>query len=168
MTTSTGSGYLRPAFLGGLTMGVLSALPIVSAANLCCCLWVACGGLLAAYLLQQDRADVITAGDGALVGLLAGIIGALIQFALSIPIELLVGPIERQMLERMRDLSGSMPQGGPWGGSGPGAFGVVALRVLGLIFSLVIGSTVSTVAGVVGAALFARRPEPLPVDGSRP
>jgi len=56
---------------------VLSALPIVGAANACCCLWVVSGGLLAAYLLQQDRQQPITAGDGAIVGLLAGISGAI-------------------------------------------------------------------------------------------
>ena len=32
-------------------MGVLSALPIVSAGNYCCCLWVISGGLVAAYVL---------------------------------------------------------------------------------------------------------------------
>jgi hypothetical protein len=40
----------QPALFGGLVMGVLSALPIVSAGNWCCCLWVVSGGLVA-----QDR-----------------------------------------------------------------------------------------------------------------
>ena len=46
---------LQPALLGGVFIGVLSALPIVSAGNLCCCLWVLSGGALAAYLLQQNQ-----------------------------------------------------------------------------------------------------------------
>ena len=37
----------RSAALGGLFIGVLSALPIVGAANCCCCLWVVSGGALA-------------------------------------------------------------------------------------------------------------------------
>jgi len=45
------SSKLQPALLGGTFLGILSALPIVSAANLCCCLWVVAGGVLAAYLL---------------------------------------------------------------------------------------------------------------------
>jgi hypothetical protein len=149
------SSYLQPALLGGLVMGVLSALPIISAGNLCCCLWVITGGLLAAYLLQQNRSGPITAADGAIVGLLAGLIGATCQFVLSIPIGLLVGPVERQLLERLREMSGSgiaefnLDRG-------PGLVGVVLLRLVAFVFTLVVGSIVSTLAGVVGAVLFAK------------
>ena len=31
---------LQPALLGGLFIGVLSALPIISAGNCFCCMWV--------------------------------------------------------------------------------------------------------------------------------
>lgn len=162
------SGYFQPALLGGLVMGVLSALPIVSAGNVCCCLWVVSGGLLAAYLLQQNRPDAITAADGAVVGLLAGIFGAVIQFVLSVPIGLLVGPVERQMLERLREMSGSMAPGVEMNRGG-GALGVVVLRILAFFFTLIVGSAVSTVAGLVGAALFARKDAALPsVDGTLP
>ena len=156
------STYLQPALLGGLVMGVLSALPIISAGNICCCLWVVTGGLLAAYLLQQNRSGPITAADGAIVGLLAGLIGAVCQFVLSIPIGLLVGPVERQLLERLREMSGS-------GGAefnferGPGLLGTVLLRLIAFMFTLVIGAVVSTIAGAVGAVLFAKTtPPPLP------
>ena len=63
---------LQPAFWGGLFIGVLSALPLVNAGNCCCCLWVICGGLLAAYLRQQSSPLPIDAAEGALVGLMAG------------------------------------------------------------------------------------------------
>jgi hypothetical protein len=167
--TSAGSGYLQPAFMGGLVTGVLSALPVVSAGNLCCCLWVVTGGLLASYLLQQNRSDAITAADGAIVGLLAGVFAALISFALSIPIGLFVGPVERQVLERLREMTGSaMPDGrfGMGGDGAPGAIGVVVLAVLGFLFSLIVGSIVSTLAGVVGAALFAKTAPDLRTDSS--
>ena len=59
---------LQPAFCGGLFIGVLSALPIINIGN-CCCLWVLGGGVLAAYLMQQNHPYPITAADGALVGL---------------------------------------------------------------------------------------------------
>jgi len=59
-------------------MGVLSALPVISAGNACCCLWVVSGGVVAAYLFQQNTSRPITPGDGAMVGLLAGFIGALV------------------------------------------------------------------------------------------
>lgn len=66
---------LRPALFGGLLAGVLSALPIIGAANICCCLWAVVGGLLAGYLYINNSPQPIRTGDGALVGLFAGAIG---------------------------------------------------------------------------------------------
>jgi len=43
---------LQAPLLGGLFIGILSALPVVSWGN-CCCLWIIGGGVLAAYLDQQ-------------------------------------------------------------------------------------------------------------------
>ena len=40
-------------------------------------MWVVSGGAIAAYLLQQNQSTPILPGDGALVGLLAGLIDAL-------------------------------------------------------------------------------------------
>ena len=91
-------------------MGVLSALPIISAGNVCCCLWVVSGGAIAAYLFQQERAAPITPGDGALVGLLAGIAGAVVRSLVSIPIDLLAGPTERAMLQRFLDMGTFPPE----------------------------------------------------------
>ncbi len=56
---------LRPAVLGGLLMGVLSALPVIQIGNVCCCLWVILGGVLAAYVMQQGHPYPITIADGA-------------------------------------------------------------------------------------------------------
>src|SRR5260221_7220493 len=88
----------QPYLVGGLVIGVLSALPIISAGNLCCCLWIVSGGMVAAYLLQQNQAAPITPGDGAWVGLLAGLVGAFVHLVLSIPITLLVAPLQRQVV----------------------------------------------------------------------
>src|SRR3712207_3305780 len=67
---------LLPALLGGLFIGVLSSLPIVKIGNVCCCLWVISGGVLAAWVMQQNTTRPVTPGEGALVGLLAGLVGA--------------------------------------------------------------------------------------------
>jgi hypothetical protein len=48
-----------PAFLGGLFIGVLSALPIISC---CCCLWMIGGGVLASYLQSQNQPASLTVG----------------------------------------------------------------------------------------------------------
>src|SRR5437867_538968 len=90
-------------------MGVLSALPIIYLGNVCCCMWVVSGGLVAAFLLQQDQAAPITPADGALVGLLAGLAGAVVHLILSIPIDILMAPMERAMLQRLAEMAGTMP-----------------------------------------------------------
>jgi hypothetical protein len=87
---------LQPALLGGLFAGVLSALPFVNMAN-CCCLWLIAGGVMAAYLMQLNHPGPISMGQGALVGFLAGIFGALITLLLDIPLRAFVMPLLPEM-----------------------------------------------------------------------
>src|SRR4029078_3479668 len=147
--------------MGGVVMGVLSALPLISAGNLCCCLWVVSGGAIAAYLLHQNQATAITPGDGALVGLLAGLVGAFVQFAVAIPISILVAPMERAMLQRVLDMAGTMPPDmrdmlerySP--SDAEVSIGLMMLRrVVALMFGLSIGAIFSTLGGVIGAMIF--------------
>jgi hypothetical protein len=89
-------------------MGVLSALPIVAGGNVCCCMWIIGGGVVAAYLQQQGQNVPITPVDGALVGFLAGLLGAVVHMVVSVPINLMLGPYEREMMRRiMENMSGS-------------------------------------------------------------
>jgi len=138
-------------------MGVLSALPLVNLGNACCCLWVICGGAVAAYLLQQDQPTPITPGDGALVGLLAGLFGALVTVALSIPFNLMMAPMQRAFLQRMsRD--GQMPPAFEDFAS-TFAVGVIGTIVLAVIM-VVAGVIFSTLGGLLGAALFKKPVHP--------
>src|SRR5918993_5138096 len=99
---------LQPALLGGVVIGVLSALPIINLAN-CCCAWVLFGGGLAAYLMQQQRPAPITIGDGALVGLLAGVIGTCVWTLVSIPLHAVLIPLQTGLLERAMSNASDMP-----------------------------------------------------------
>ena len=146
----------QPVLFGGLVMGVLSALPIVSAGNLCCCLWVASGGVVAAYLLQQGQSAPITQGDGAIVGLMAGIVGAFVYLLLSIPITLLIAPVQRMLLEQLVERAGTMPPDfREYVGSYAG--GVIGLTI-GFVFMVFMGTVFSTVGGLLGAAIFRKLP----------
>ena len=161
----TKPGYGQPALIGGVVMGVLSALPLVSAGNVCCCLWVWTGGLVAAYMLQQNQSTPISPADGALVGLLAGLAGAVIQVIISIPISLVIGPMERAMVQRVLDMAGAMP---PDVRDAVERYGRDAqsggLFILGRIFALVamlfIGAIFSTLGGLLGAAIFKKSAPP--------
>jgi len=152
-------------------MGVLSALPIVAVGNLCCCLWVISGGVVAAYLFQQNQTTPITPEDGALVGLLAGLLGAFVQLVVAIPIGILVAPIERVMLQRMIEIAGTMPpemrdaieRYSSADGQGGIALMIVK-QVVGLMFFLVVGAIFSTIGGVLGALVFKKQPPPGVID----
>jgi hypothetical protein len=161
---STTTSYTQPALIGGLVLGVLSALPIVYLGN-CCCLWILGGGATAAYVLQANQDGPITPGDGALAGLLAGLAGAGIHFLLSIPIDILVGPWERQFGQRLLDMTNNPQMQEALRNSldeaARGGFAFVVVRRLGVLaFMLVVGSAFSTIGGVLGALVFKKAPLP--------
>jgi hypothetical protein len=150
--------------IGGAVAGVLSSLPIIYLGNLCCCLWIIAGGVVAAYVMQQNQETPITPADGALVGLLAGIVGAVVALVVSIPIDILSAPLERAILERIRDMAGEMPSelrdaidnmtNAREGGGG--MIGLIVVRIASFFLSLFVGSAVSAVGGLLGAVIFSR------------
>ncbi len=162
------SGRLQPALYGGLLIGVLSALPIVSAGNCCCCLWVVAGGALAVYLRQQNSPFAVTSAEGALTGLLAGIIGGVIGVILAIPMEAMMGPFQHQLLERILASRPDFPaetrdilERAGAGGRGAAA---IALK---LCFSLVTGAVFGMLGGLLGVAIFKKdAPPPPPPAGT--
>ena len=161
MSTTTKPSFAQPALFGGLVVGVLSALPVISAGNLCCCLWVVGGGVAAAYVLQHNTAAPVTPGDSALAGLLAGLVGACVHLVLSIPLTFVMAPMQREIMQRIVDSGGVPP-----------AFreyltqvtGPVVQLTLGFIFMLVVGSIFSTLGGLLGSLIFRKQAPPAPLD----
>jgi len=167
---------LQPALLGGLVIGTLSALPVISMGNCVCCLWVVLGGLIATYLLQQAQPTPVEGVDGAITGLLAGLVGAVVGSLLSIPIQMLMGSMQGDLLRRvldqgggdmpaeMRDALQSMARGGVGG----------ALMLIGFVMSLIVNAIFGAIGGLLGTVMFkpAYPPPPPPVpgfaDSSRP
>jgi len=171
MTNGAKPGYGQPALIGGLFMGVLSALPLISAGNICCCMWVLGGGAVAAYVYQQNLSSPITPGDGALVGLLAGLIGAVVQFAISIPIGLLVAPMERAFMQRALEIAGTMPpemrdmiERYGNGDMQLGAGFMIMRRMAALVVWVFVGGIFSTIGGLLGATIFQKKTPPGVID----
>jgi len=81
--------FLKPAVTGGLALGILSAIPLISALNVLCCLWAQAGGGLATWLLNKQRPGGLKYGDGAFAGVMSGLIGAFVATAITVPIEML-------------------------------------------------------------------------------
>ena len=148
---------LPPVLFGGLFIGVLSALPIISLGN-CCCLWVMGGGVVSAYLTQHGRPDPILLGEGALAGFLSGIFGAVVYVVVSLPIQLVTAPLQRGLmdglLESAADVAPEVREMIESIGSG-GGLGAV---VVGFFFMLAVGMVFSTLGGLLGALVFRSSP----------
>jgi hypothetical protein len=153
---------LQPAFWGGLFIGVLSALPIIGAANCCCCLWVLMGGALATYLRQQNTPVQVDAAEGAIMGLMAGAIGGVIWTVLGIPMQMLMAGMGLQdqwidsvlnsnpdMPAEVRDVMERLSTGAVMG---------VLSFVVNLCASLLFG----TLGGLLGVAIFKKNVPPPP------
>jgi hypothetical protein len=158
------SDRLQPAFFGGLFIGVLSALPIVSAGNCCCCLWAISGGVLATYLRQQNSRYQVTAAEGALVGLMAGAIGGIIYVVLSLVLAPIVGPMQQQMFEGMMRGQEDMPPEVRDIFERMGSMG--ALMGVMAVVNAIVYTVFGLIGGLVGVALFKKDAPPPPPPGT--
>jgi len=158
----------QPALLGGLVIGVLSALPVVNLAN-CCCAWVLLGGAMAAYLMQQNHPEPIGAGDGALVGLGAGVFGAVVWVAVSLPVSLAMAPLQTGVMQRLLSNSGDFP---PEARSLFESLANGSSIGIGLVFGffvmLFVGALFGLLGGLFGALLFRKAPVNTPPPPSGP
>jgi hypothetical protein len=150
---------LQPVLFGGLFMGVLSALPIISLGN-CCCLWVIGGGMVTAYLTQHGRPDPIQLGDGALGGFLSGVVGAVVYAVVALPIQLVTAPVQRRLMDGLLESAADVPPEVREMLEGLGAGGGLSAVAIGFFFMLAVGMVFSTLGGLFGALIFRSTPPP--------
>jgi hypothetical protein len=158
---------MQPALLGGLFIGILSALPIVSVGN-CCCLWIIGGGFLAAYLDSQTAPQNLPIGRGALDGFLAGVVGAFVWLFMASALDGLLGPLQQRVAEEMARRAQAMPpETRAW-------FDALASRsssplryVVGFFFQMFVGMIFATIGGMLGA-LFFKKDVPPALGGAPP
>ncbi len=99
----------QPALLGGLFIGILSSLPIISGLNACCCLWVVAGGVLTTYLRQQQQAAPIETSEAVLGGLMAGGIGALLTILGTFVLLRVTGPLWQEQIRSQIEANPDVP-----------------------------------------------------------
>jgi hypothetical protein len=80
-------GKLPPAIVGGLIIGLGTvASSFIPFANFCCCIWALIGGAVAAYMLiKRSHTLRVSSGEGAMTGLLAGVVGSLTFLVIAVP-----------------------------------------------------------------------------------
>jgi hypothetical protein len=147
---------LLPSLIGGLFIGVLSALPFVSVLN-CCCLWVITGGYIAAWLQQKNHDLPITVADGAGVGLLAGCFAGIFYY-LSALLYVSLGPAVASMPDSFMRSAQDMP---PEVRRMMHELGPQGLLLVGSLFFWCIALVFGTIGGVLGGVMI-RKPSPPP------
>jgi len=149
---------LKPALIGGVLLGILSSLPLLSILNCFCCAWIIGGGLLAAYLYVKDSPAPVSMGSGVLVGLFAGIIGAIVSALFSIPLNFLIHGGGTDFAEQIRQAMERIPDVPP---EIADAFKAPSFQraafLLYMLFTLVICCLFAMLGGVIGVALFEKR-----------
>ena len=114
---------------------------------------------------SRTRSAPIVAGDGALVGLLAGVVGAFVYLVVSIPINLLVAPLEQRIFQRLAETMNNMPPEFREYATRSTSGGVrAAMAVFSFIFMLFLGAVFSTIGGLLGAAIFGKKTPPGVID----
>jgi hypothetical protein len=136
---------IKPALLGGLVTGILSVIPFVST---CCCIWAILGGMLACFLYVRSSPVPVSTGDGAVIGVLSGVVGGLIYLIIGLPIALIFGVA--QIEESIRRAGVEVPLTG------------MAMALLGACLVVIILLIFSTIGGLIGVPIFEKRKGPQP------
>ena len=159
-------GRFQPALLGGLFIGVLSSLPVVSMGNCCCCLWVVSGGVLTTYLLQQRQLEALPTPDAVLGGLLAGVIGAVIAGVVGAMLAVVFGAYQQEMMMRAMQWVRGLPDLPPEAQSqidemirNPPDV-TVAGQFVQFVIWLPISAVFSMLGGLLGLAFFRKQSMP--------
>lgn len=165
-----------PALIGGLFLGVTSALPILNFVNCACCALVIGGGILASFLYLRDyppQFQAATYGDAAVLGALTGVFGGIIWAMVSVPLSFLklqLGGMAdlRKLREQLqnpdipppvREIILRMMEGGAL------SFGVILFQ-LGV--DLIVSVIFAIIGAIIGFALFQKRPPAGPPTYSSP
>ncbi len=158
---------LMPALAGGAFLGVASALPYLGALNCACCSLVIGGGFLSVFIFKRRSPEAfMTSGDGALLGLLSGLVGSVVFSILNALISgAQAGGAElREQIERaiasdpnfppqLAEFLRSLTAGGAAG---------VGLLLLIFVIALVLFSIFGTVGGILGVAILQKKPPQTP------
>jgi hypothetical protein len=144
----------KPAALGGLFIGVLSALPIIGIGNCCCCLWIVTGGLLASYLASGGRSTSLPPAEGALVGGLAGVVGAFVWLPVTVLVAIVMSPVEQAIAGAILSNARDLPPEAREVLENLGQGSSVMRHIVGFVLMFFAGAVFGAIGGLIGATFF--------------
>ncbi len=156
------SAMFSAALIGGAGAGVLSGIPLV---NCLCCLWIIGGAMLAAYLLAKDSPIVLTAGDGAIVGIFTGIVAVVVQAIISFLFRPVNREFFRRMIEKFAEYAEEMPPGIEDFLEGGSTQVSVSGFLIGILVSAIVFSALGALGGIIGISIFRKKFLPSKTEG---
>jgi hypothetical protein len=148
------SEKFKPALIGGLVAGALSFIPLLG------CVCAIGGGVLAGYLYIKKAPQPVTAGEGAILGALAGILSGLIRITGGLVLSFMLGQSEG-LEAQLNEYGVKIP------------FSAGSILIVANIFGGIIVWILSIIGGLISVPLFEKRkgsppmPPPPPQDFTR-
>jgi hypothetical protein len=147
----------QPVLLSGVIFGVVAAIPVINLLNCVCCAWIIITGLVAAYLYSsasQKAGTIFGPGEGALAGVLAGLVYAGVNWILSTLITLAMGNVSGKMMKGIIEAAGTeLPPEVRQALEQSGELGIGAL-LFGLVMTVVLGAAFAALGGLIGGLIF--------------
>lgn len=150
---------LKPALIGGVALGIASALPYLNYVNMICCALYIAGGVLACRLYLKDLSTPPASpyGDGAVVGLLAGIFGG-VAAAIANVLMRFTGYGEEEAAQTLAQMEQAGVELPAFVMDLMGANGISANVIfVTLISSVVLYAIFGTLGGLLGIAIFHKK-----------
>jgi hypothetical protein len=150
-----------PALYGGIIMGLLSGIPILSLVNCLCCAGIMLGGFMAVYFYKKQltaEMDALTSSDGMGLGAFAGLFGAIASSILGGLFFLLVGDVASEMVLRMMGSSGILNSMPPEARSQmEQSMSQQGFSIIGVVANFIICPLFGLLGGLIGYAVFRKR-----------
>lgn len=141
--------FFLSALIAGAIIGVLGNLPVLNLINCICCIWVWAGGILAVFLYHrfQNGGQGLSATQGAGLGAVAGIIGALIGVVVYALTSFISMPLFNNLAQTLQ-IEGELPfqSGGVWG--------ALASALIFLLVDAVLYPVFGAIGGLIAASVF--------------
>jgi hypothetical protein len=146
----------RSILVGAVVTGILST-SYLSFVNTFCCLGVILGAIVTIQQFTSRTGRSVEAGDGAILGALTGVGGAVLGSlfdAVLRPLNLDSNTVSREMMKGfMEGMEGQQGMSPEMMQQFQGETGL-AMTLVGLVFSIVIYAVFGAIGGALGTALF--------------
>jgi hypothetical protein len=140
--------FFLTALIVGLLTALLSSIPILSLVNCLLCGWLWMGGIFGVWLYRYFTNQTLDMGRGALLGLVGGIIGAVVSTLLGLLFKS-AGALSPEQIQQMEEVFGE---------SAKIFQDPAAIATIGLVVSLVLFPVFTAIGGLIGAAIFKPKP----------